>query len=47
MLTTVLVGNSQSRVIDRGVNRWVYTPRGYEKKRPEVAPFSPVKEVCR
>lgn len=32
MLTMVLVGSSQSRVIDRGVNRWVYTPRGYEKK---------------
>ena len=37
MLTMVLVGNSQSRVVDRGVNRWVYTPRGYEKKRPEIA----------
>jgi len=37
MLTMVLVGNSQSRVVDRGVNRWVYTPRGYEKKRPETA----------
>lgn len=32
MLTMVLVGSSQSRVIDRGVNQWVYTPRGYEKK---------------
>ncbi|NVK20231.1 MAG: precorrin-3B C(17)-methyltransferase [Methylocystaceae bacterium] len=32
MLTMVLVGSSQSRVIDRGVNKWVYTPRGYEKK---------------
>ena len=32
MLTMVLVGSSQSRVIDRGVNTWVYTPRGYEKK---------------
>jgi len=32
MLTMVLVGSSQSRVIERGVNKWVYTPRGYEKK---------------
>ncbi|SCA57363.1 Precorrin-3B methylase [Candidatus Terasakiella magnetica] len=32
MLTMVLVGSSQSRVIERGVKKWVYTPRGYEKK---------------
>ncbi len=32
MLTMVLVGSSQSRVIARGINNWVYTPRGYEKK---------------
>jgi cobalt-precorrin 5A hydrolase / precorrin-3B C17-methyltransferase len=32
MLTMVLVGSSQSRVMKRGVNQWVYTPRGYEKK---------------
>lgn len=36
MLTLVLVGNSQSRVIERGVNRWLYTPRGYAAKMPEV-----------
>lgn len=42
MLTMVLVGNSQSRVVDRGVNRWVYTPRGYEKKRLETPePIAP------
>jgi cobalt-precorrin 5A hydrolase/precorrin-3B C17-methyltransferase len=35
MLTLVLVGNSQSRVVERGVNRWVYTPRGYAKKRED------------
>jgi len=32
MLTLVLVGNDQTRQIDRGVNTWVYTPRGYAKK---------------
>jgi len=32
MLTMVLVGSSQSRVMTRGVTKWVYTPRGYEKK---------------
>jgi len=32
MLTMVLVGNSQSRVIERGGRQWVYTPRGYAKK---------------
>jgi len=36
MLTLVLVGNSQSRVIARGVNRWLYTPRGYAAKMPEA-----------
>jgi cobalt-precorrin 5A hydrolase/precorrin-3B C17-methyltransferase len=32
MLTVVLIGNSRTRLIERGVNRWLYTPRGYEKK---------------
>ncbi len=32
MLTMVLVGNSQSRRIERGGRQWVYTPRGYAKK---------------
>ena len=32
MLTMVLIGNSQTRLIERGVRRWVYTPRGYENK---------------
>ncbi len=32
MLTMVLVGNSQSRVIERGGREWVYTPRGYAAK---------------
>lgn len=36
MLTLVLVGNSQSRVVERGVNRWLYTPRGYAAKMPEA-----------
>ena len=32
MLTIVLVGNSQTRLIERGRGRWLYTPRGYEPK---------------
>lgn len=33
MLTMVLVGSSQTRVMDRpGGNKWVYTPRGYASK---------------
>lgn len=37
MLTTVLVGSSNSRHITRGENMWVYTPRGYARKGPEAA----------
>ena len=37
MLTLVLIGNSQTRNIERGQNRWVYTPRGYESKLSVVA----------
>ncbi|OHC76589.1 MAG: precorrin-3B C(17)-methyltransferase [Rhodospirillales bacterium RIFCSPLOWO2_12_FULL_58_28] len=32
MLTLVLIGNSRTKAIKRGVNRWVFTPRGYAKK---------------
>ena len=32
MLTVIVVGNSRTKVVERGVGRWVYTPRGYEKK---------------
>tara|TARA_B100001964_G_C13717399_1_gene373037 strand:+ start:62 stop:403 length:342 start_codon:yes stop_codon:yes gene_type:complete len=32
MLTMVLVGSSQSRLIMRGGRQWVYTPRGYARK---------------
>ena len=32
MLTMVLIGNSQSRLIERGGRQWVYTPRGYAAK---------------
>ncbi len=32
MLTLVLIGNSQSVELNRGVGRWVYTPRGYGTK---------------
>ena len=32
MLTLVLIGNSQTRHIQRGQRQWVYTPRGYASK---------------
>ncbi|MBY0431503.1 MAG: precorrin-3B C(17)-methyltransferase [Rhodospirillales bacterium] len=32
MLTLVMVGNSESRVITQAGRRWVYTPRGYAGK---------------
>ena len=32
MVTIVLVGNSQSRLIEHGGRYWVYTPRGYAVK---------------
>lgn len=32
MLTLVLIGSSQTRILDRGDRRWVYTPRGYATK---------------
>ncbi len=32
MLTMIVIGNSQSRLIDRGHRRWLYTPRGYAAK---------------
>ncbi len=32
MLTLVLVGSSTSRAVKRGINEWVYTPRGYAAK---------------
>lgn len=37
MLTLVMVGNSDSRVIDHGGRYRVYTPRGYAKKREAAA----------
>ena len=33
MLTIVLVGNSETRVMGRGPKHWVYTPRGYAGKK--------------
>ena len=33
MLTLVLVGASTTREVSAAGRRWVYTPRGYEKKR--------------
>lgn len=33
MLTVILVGNTQTRRVARGMSRWVYTPRGYANKR--------------
>ena len=32
MLTLVLIGNSQTRRVERGTGTWVYTPRGYAAK---------------
>lgn len=37
MLTTVLVGSSNSKHIKRGTGEWVYTPRGYAKKGADAA----------
>jgi cobalt-precorrin 5A hydrolase/precorrin-3B C17-methyltransferase len=37
MLTTVLVGSSNSKHIKRGMKEWVYTPRGYAKKGADAA----------
>jgi cobalt-precorrin 5A hydrolase/precorrin-3B C17-methyltransferase len=34
MLSVILVGNSRTRVTERGTKRWVYTPRGYEMASP-------------
>jgi cobalt-precorrin 5A hydrolase/precorrin-3B C17-methyltransferase len=33
MLTIVIIGGADTKTIQRGVNRWTYTPRGYAKKR--------------
>ncbi len=40
MLTIVLIGSSTTRAIRAGVNRWVYTPRGYavQSATAEVSP---------
>lgn len=32
MLTIVVVGNSQSRMVGQGARNWTYTPRGYGQK---------------
>jgi cobalt-precorrin 5A hydrolase/precorrin-3B C17-methyltransferase len=32
MLTLVMIGGEDTRLIERGQNRWVYTPRGYAGK---------------
>lgn len=37
MLTLVLIGNSQSIELNRGINSWVYTPRGYAAKMASAA----------
>ena len=37
MLTLVLIGNEQTRFMERGTKKWVYTPRGYAKKMDAVA----------
>ncbi len=33
MLTVVLVGSSHTRIVEQAPRRWVFTPRGYAKKR--------------
>lgn len=35
MLTLVLVGNRESRLVDHGGRRWLFTPRGYAAKLGE------------
>ncbi len=32
MLTVIIVGNSETRLVERGSRRFVYTPRGYGRK---------------
>ncbi len=32
MLSVAIVGNSQTRAVERGRRQWVYTPRGYKDK---------------
>lgn len=32
MLTLVMIGNSESKVVNTPKHQWVYTPRGYSKK---------------
>ena len=34
MLTVVLIGSSQSRIVQRGEGPRLYTPRGYARKVP-------------
>ena len=36
MLSVILIGNSRTRVTERGTGRWVYTPRGYDVKIDEA-----------
>ena len=36
MLTLVLIGNRQTRHIERGEREWVYTPRGYAAKMADT-----------
>jgi len=40
MLTLVLVGSSATRQVVLGGRAWIYTPRGYERKRNESQSFS-------
>ncbi len=32
MLTMIIIGNSHTKLIERGGKRWIYTPRGYSRK---------------
>jgi len=38
MLRLVIVGNTTSRAVRRGVNSWAYTPRGYAAEAAKIAP---------
>ena len=46
MLTLVLIGNSQTRFIERGEGRWVYTPRGYAAKMAGTPPNPTEETIC-
>lgn len=46
MLTLVLVGNRESRVVEQGGRRWLYTPRGYAAKLASPPAASATEETA-